>query len=49
MLAFINNVLKEKSSKRRLLETVQEFSLVCRGLIGTEYARQTLAAKQLIA
>ncbi|XP_028161077.1 importin-13 isoform X3 [Ostrinia furnacalis] len=46
--AFIANVVKEKCSKRRLLETVQEFSLVCRGLIGTEYARQTLASKQLV-
>ncbi|KAL0892361.1 hypothetical protein ABMA27_015496 [Loxostege sticticalis] len=45
---FIAAVIKEKSSKRRLLETVQEFSLVCRGLIGTEYARQTLASKQLV-
>lgn len=40
---------REKRSKRRVLETVQEFSLVCRGLIGTEYARQTLASKQLVA
>ncbi|KAI5630766.1 importin-13 [Phthorimaea operculella] len=46
---FIAAVSKEKSSKRRILETVQEFSLVCRGLIGTEYARQTLASKQLVA
>ncbi|XP_053603159.1 importin-13 isoform X2 [Plodia interpunctella] len=46
---FIAAVVKEKSSKRRLLETVQEFSLVCRGLIGTEYARQTLASRQLIS
>lgn len=40
---------REKSSKRRLLDTVQEFSLVCRGLVGTEYARQSIAAKQLVA
>ncbi|XP_068630418.1 importin-13 [Battus philenor] len=46
---FITAVLKEKISKRRILETVQEFSLVCRGLVGTEYARQTLASKQLVA
>ncbi|KAJ8732601.1 hypothetical protein PYW07_015200 [Mythimna separata] len=46
---FIQAVIKEKSSKRRLLETVQEFSLVCRGLVDTEYARQTLASKQLVA
>ncbi|XP_045765024.1 importin-13 isoform X1 [Maniola jurtina] len=46
---FIAAVLREKSSKRRLLETVQEFSLLCRGLIGTEYARQSLASKQMVA
>ncbi|XP_030026704.2 importin-13 [Manduca sexta] len=46
---FIAAVIKEKSSKRRLLETVQEFSLACRGLIGTEYARQTLGSKQFVA
>ncbi|XP_063379356.1 importin-13 isoform X1 [Cydia fagiglandana] len=46
---FIAAVIKEKSSKRRLLESVQEFSLVCRGLVGTEYARQSLAAKQLVS
>ncbi|KAL4708418.1 hypothetical protein ACJJTC_019654 [Scirpophaga incertulas] len=47
-LKFIAAVVKEKSSKRRLLETVQEFSLVCRGLVGTEYARQSIASKQLV-
>ncbi|XP_023951807.1 importin-13 isoform X2 [Bicyclus anynana] len=46
---FITAVLREKSSKRRLLESVQEFSLVCRGLIGTEYARQAIASRQMIA
>ncbi|XP_013187080.2 importin-13 isoform X1 [Amyelois transitella] len=46
---FIASVLKEKSSKRRLLASVQEFSLACRGLIGTEYARQTMASRQLVA
>ncbi|XP_041976423.1 importin-13 [Aricia agestis] len=46
---FLTNVIKERSSKRRLLETVQEFSLACRGLIDTEYARQTLAAKSIVA
>ncbi|CAG9560300.1 unnamed protein product [Danaus chrysippus] len=45
---FIAAVLREKTSKRRLLEAVQEFSLGCRGLIGTEYARQTLSAKQMV-
>ncbi|CAG5035809.1 unnamed protein product [Parnassius apollo] len=46
---FITALLKEKNSKRRILETVQEFSLVCRGLIDTDYARQTIASKQLVA
>ncbi|CAB3243920.1 unnamed protein product [Arctia plantaginis] len=46
---FMAAVIKEKSSKRRLLEHVQEFSLVCRGLVDTEYARQTLASKQLVS
>ncbi|CAH0727885.1 unnamed protein product, partial [Brenthis ino] len=46
---FIQAVLREKKSKRRLLESVQEFSLACRGLIGTEYARQSLASKQMVA
>lgn len=46
---FIAAIVKEKSSKRRILETIQEFSLVCRGLVGTEYARQTLSSKQLVA
>ncbi|XP_075970336.1 importin-13-like protein cdm [Anticarsia gemmatalis] len=46
---FMAAVIKEKSSKRRLLEHVQEFSLVCRGLVDTEYGRQTLASKQLVA
>ncbi|XP_072940741.1 importin-13 [Epargyreus clarus] len=47
--AFLAAVLREKNSKRRMLEIVQEFSLACRGLIGTEYARQTMASKQLVA
>ncbi|CAH2107560.1 unnamed protein product [Euphydryas editha] len=46
---FIQAVLREKNNKRRLLESVQEFSLACRGLIGTEYARQSLASKQMVA
>ncbi|XP_050342429.1 importin-13 isoform X2 [Nymphalis io] len=46
---FIQAVLSERRSKRRVLESVQEFSLACRGLIGTEYARQSIASKQMIA
>ncbi|XP_045493442.1 importin-13 [Colias croceus] len=45
---FIDAVLREKTSKRKLLESVHEFSLVCRGLVDTEYAKQTIASKQLV-
>ncbi|KAJ0180029.1 hypothetical protein K1T71_004620 [Dendrolimus kikuchii] len=45
---FIAAIVKEKSNRRRILESIREFSLVCRGLVGTEYARQTLASKQLV-
>lgn len=38
---FARLVLKERTNKRRLKETVTEFSLLCRGLIGTEYAAQS--------
>ncbi|XP_054707972.1 importin-13-like [Uloborus diversus] len=38
---FTRLVLKERTNKRRLKETVTEFSLLSRGLIGTEYAAQT--------
>lgn len=37
---FARLVLKERANKRKLQETVREFSLVCRGLIGSEYASQ---------
>lgn len=39
---FIRLVLKERSNKRKLQETVKEFTLMCRGLIGTEYGVQVL-------
>lgn len=38
---FVKMVLKERANKRKLQETVREFSLVCRGLVGTEYAAQS--------
>ncbi|KAF8794081.1 Importin-13 like protein [Argiope bruennichi] len=38
---FARLILKERTNKRRLKETVTEFSLLCRGLIGTEYAAQS--------
>ncbi|XP_013776592.1 importin-13-like [Limulus polyphemus] len=37
---FVRLILKERSNKRKLKETVNEFTLLCRGLIGTEYAAQ---------
>ncbi|CAH2266921.1 jg8826 [Pararge aegeria aegeria] len=46
---FITAVLKERTRRVRLLEAVQEFSLVCRGLIGTEYARQSISYKQMVS
>ncbi|XP_023214869.1 importin-13-like [Centruroides sculpturatus] len=38
---FTRMVLRERSNKRKLKETVSEFSLICRGLIGSEYAAKT--------
>ncbi|XP_015919621.1 importin-13 [Parasteatoda tepidariorum] len=38
---FVRMVLKERTNKRKLKETVNEFSLLCRGLIGTEYGAQS--------
>lgn len=38
---FCRSILKEKSNKRRLQDIVREFSLLCRGLEGTEYSEQT--------
>nr|CAD7263458.1 unnamed protein product [Timema shepardi] len=35
---FVKMVLRERANKRKLQETVREFSLICRGLVGTEYA-----------
>merc|ERR1712106_10574 len=37
---FAWNVLKERANKRKLQETVREFSLLSRGLLGSEYAAQ---------
>ncbi|XP_078575480.1 importin-13-like isoform X4 [Branchiostoma floridae x Branchiostoma japonicum] len=38
---FARNVLKERVNKRKMKETVKDFSLLCRGLYGTEYAAET--------
>ena len=37
---FARSVLKERANKRKLQETVREFSLLSRGLLGSEYAAQ---------
>ncbi|KAH7935429.1 hypothetical protein HPB52_007451 [Rhipicephalus sanguineus] len=38
---YMRVLLKERSNKRIIKEALVEMSLVCRGLIGTEYAAQT--------
>ncbi|KAJ9589083.1 hypothetical protein L9F63_017628 [Diploptera punctata] len=38
---FVKMVLKERANKRKLQETVREFSLICRGLVGADYAVQS--------
>lgn len=38
---FLRLLLRERSNKRCIKETLVEMSLVCRGLVGTEYAAQT--------
>ncbi|XP_046679331.1 importin-13 [Homalodisca vitripennis] len=37
---FVKMVLKERANKRKLQEIIREFTLICRGLVGTEYAAQ---------
>ena len=37
---FARMVLKERANKRKLQETMREFSLLSRGMIGSEYAAQ---------
>jgi len=37
---FARTVLKERANKRKLQETMREFSLLSRGMIGSEYAAQ---------
>lgn len=39
---FIKNITTDKNNKRKLREHVKHFCLVCRGLLGTEYAKQFL-------
>ncbi|KAL5016364.1 hypothetical protein ScPMuIL_005953 [Solemya velum] len=40
---FVRAVLRERMNKRKIRETVKEFTLLCRGLLGTEYAAQVAA------
>ncbi|CAK1553495.1 unnamed protein product [Leptosia nina] len=44
---FLSVILKERNHKRRVLVAVTEFSLICRGLENTEYARNSIAAKEM--
>ncbi|XP_059479172.1 importin-13 [Neocloeon triangulifer] len=37
--SFVKNILKERANKRKMQENVREFSLACRGMIGSEYAQ----------
>ncbi len=38
---FINSLFKESTNKRKFKEAVNEFSLLCRGLINTQYGKAT--------
>lgn len=38
---YMRSLLRERTNKRLLKEALVEMSLVCRGLVGTEYAAQT--------
>ncbi|KAL3867799.1 hypothetical protein ACJMK2_040646 [Sinanodonta woodiana] len=40
---FTKAILRERSNKRKVRELVKEFTLLCRGLLGTEYAAQMVA------
>ncbi|KAK3611733.1 hypothetical protein CHS0354_037313 [Potamilus streckersoni] len=40
---FTKAILRERGNKRKLRELVKEFTLLCRGLLGTEYAAQMVA------
>lgn len=40
-LIFIRSVSSESNNKRKFKETVNEFSLSCRGLVNTQYAKET--------
>ncbi|XP_068084761.1 importin-13 [Anabrus simplex] len=38
---FVKSVLRERANKRKLQDIVREFSLICRGLQGSEYGTQS--------
>lgn len=42
---FLKTLISDRNNKRKMRETVKEFSLLCRGLLGTEYVE---VAKQLL-
>ncbi|XP_074641509.1 importin-13-like [Tubulanus polymorphus] len=41
---FVKSVLRDRGNKRKLREIIKEFTMLCRGLIGTEYGQQTMAS-----
>ncbi len=43
--AFINAMFKDSTNKRKFKEAVIEFSLLCRGLMNTEYGITTMQNK----
>ena len=40
-LIFIRSVVNESNNKRKFKDTVNEFSLACRGLANTQYGKET--------
>ncbi|XP_050405751.1 importin-13 [Patella vulgata] len=40
---FVKNILRERVNKRKIRDIVKEFTLLCRGLFGTEYVAQAAA------
>ncbi|ESO93597.1 hypothetical protein LOTGIDRAFT_189780 [Lottia gigantea] len=40
---FVKTISRERMNKRKIRDTVKEFTLLCRGLLGTEYGAQAAA------
>ncbi|XP_041359281.1 importin-13-like [Gigantopelta aegis] len=40
---FVKTIIRERVNKRKVRSVIKEFSLLCRGLLGTEYAAQAAA------